>query len=74
MFRAAPGGALFGVLSCEIGGGNGLEALALGARLGLLVVDADLMGRAFPELQARAHVPSPLPDTKGMHAAEWTER
>ncbi len=42
---------LWGVFAGEIGGGNGLEALVLGARLGLPVVDIDLMGRAFPELQ-----------------------
>ena len=42
---------LWGVLSAEIGGGNGLEPLAIGARLSLPVVDADYMGRAFPELQ-----------------------
>ena len=42
---------LYAVMSCEIGGGNGLEPLAIGARMGLPVVDADFMGRAFPELQ-----------------------
>lgn len=47
-----PAGKLWGVISAEIGGGNGLQALLLGARLSLPVVDADLMGRAFPELQA----------------------
>ena len=57
VWSAAHGGELFGVLSCEIGGGNGLESLALGARLGLPVVDADLMGRAFPELQVRERIP-----------------
>lgn len=46
---------LWGVLSAEIGGGNGLEPLAIGARLKLPVVDADYMGRAFPELQAGSH-------------------
>lgn len=40
------------VLAGEIGGGNGIEPLSLAARRGWLVVDADLMGRAFPELQA----------------------
>ena len=40
-------------MSCEIGGGNGLEPLAIGARMGLPVVDADFMGRAFPELQVQ---------------------
>ena len=38
-------------MSCEIGGANGLEPLAIGARMGLSIVDADFMGRAFPELQ-----------------------
>lgn len=42
---------LYAVMSCEIGGGNGLEPLAIGARMGLPVLDADFMGRAFPELQ-----------------------
>lgn len=45
---------LWGVLSAEIGGGNGLEPLAIGARMSLPVVDADYMGRAFPELQVAA--------------------
>ncbi len=39
------------VMSCEIGGANGLEPLAIAARIELPVVDADFMGRAFPELQ-----------------------
>ena len=42
---------LFAVMSCEIGGANGLEPLAIAASMGLPVVDADFMGRAFPELQ-----------------------
>jgi DUF917 family protein len=55
------------VLSCEIGGANGLEPLCIGARLGLPVIDADFMGRAFPELQARplmvSSAPQALPTT-----------
>lgn len=47
---AAP---LAAVMAGEVGGGNGIEPLVVGARLGLPVVDGDLMGRAFPELQAR---------------------
>ena len=39
------------VMSAEIGGMNALEPLLVGARLGIPVVDADGMGRAFPELQ-----------------------
>ena len=39
------------VLPGEIGGANGLMPLIVGALLGLPVLDADPMGRAFPELQ-----------------------
>lgn len=39
------------VLPIEIGGGNGLAPLTSAARLGVPVVDADGMGRAFPESQ-----------------------
>lgn len=35
----------------EIGGGNAIESLIAGAASGLPVIDADPMGRAFPELQ-----------------------
>ncbi|WIA10376.1 hypothetical protein OEZ85_010568 [Tetradesmus obliquus] len=72
----------------EVGGGNALEPLAVGMELGLPVVDADLMGRAFPELQmstaAIAGVPltpAAVADDKGnvllMAAAaspNWAER
>ncbi|MDU1669482.1 MAG: DUF917 domain-containing protein, partial [Bradyrhizobium sp.] len=37
------------VMSVEIGGGNGMQALMAAAHLGIPVVDADCMGRAFPE-------------------------
>ena len=39
------------VMSLEIGGGNGIQPLMAAAHLGLPVVDADLMGRAYPEAQ-----------------------
>ncbi|HBK47707.1 MAG TPA: DUF917 domain-containing protein [Xanthomonadaceae bacterium] len=39
------------VLPVEIGGGNGLAPLVAAAQLGVPVVDADGMGRAFPESQ-----------------------
>jgi len=39
------------VMSAEIGGLNALYPAAMAAHLGLPVVDADGMGRAFPELQ-----------------------
>lgn len=39
------------VLPLEIGGFNALVPIAVAAQRGLPVIDADLMGRAFPELQ-----------------------
>lgn len=42
-----------GVICCEIGGGNGLSGIRAGLKsnFGLPVIDVDLMGRAYPELQ-----------------------
>jgi len=39
------------VMSAEIGGANSMIPMSLGARLGLPIVDGDLIGRAFPEIQ-----------------------
>jgi DUF917 family protein len=39
------------VLASEIGGANGVDTLMWASRLGLPIVDADAMGRAFPEVQ-----------------------
>jgi DUF917 family protein len=39
------------VMSLEIGGANSLQPFLVAAELGLPVVDADCMGRAFPEAQ-----------------------
>lgn len=39
------------VMAIEIGGGNGLAPLLAAAEMGIPVVDADGMGRAFPESQ-----------------------
>jgi len=39
------------VMALEIGGGNGLHPLMVSALTGLPVVDADTMGRAYPEAQ-----------------------
>lgn len=39
------------IVATEIGGINALLPFAVAAELGLAVVDADLMGRAFPQLQ-----------------------
>lgn len=40
-----------GVMSIEVGGGNGLQALMAAAHLDIPVIDCDAMGRAFPEAQ-----------------------
>ncbi|MBM3568469.1 MAG: DUF917 domain-containing protein [Alphaproteobacteria bacterium] len=39
------------VMSLEIGGGNSIQPLMVAAHTGLPVVDADCMGRAYPEAQ-----------------------
>lgn len=39
------------VMALEIGGGNGLQPFMVAAMMGLPVVDADCMGRAYPEAQ-----------------------
>ena len=39
------------LICAEVGGVNSLEPLVVGAEKGLPVMDADGMGRAFPELQ-----------------------
>jgi DUF917 family protein len=59
----------------EIGGGNAITPLIGAAESGLAVVDADPMGRAFPELQMNTYMigglrPDPLllEDAKGVTA------
>lgn len=42
-----------GVISDEIGGGNGLEPMIVAAAMGKAVLDADLMGRAYPNVRER---------------------
>lgn len=39
------------VISIEIGGANGMHPIPISMELGLPVIDADCMGRAYPELQ-----------------------
>jgi len=39
------------VMPVEIGGGNGLHAIMVAAQTGLPAIDADAMGRAYPEAQ-----------------------
>ena len=51
MLEAYLGRTFDAVMSVEIGGGNGLHPMMVGALTGLPVVDADAMGRAYPEAQ-----------------------
>jgi DUF917 family protein len=76
------------VMSLEIGGGNGMQALMAAAHLGIPVVDADCMGRAFPEAQMTSVAvgdlrpyPCALYDPRGIEAVvgkvpswKWMER
>ncbi|TCD68757.1 hypothetical protein EIP91_009903 [Steccherinum ochraceum] len=39
-----------GTVSDEIGGGNGIQPMIVAAELGKVVLDADLMGRAYPNM------------------------
>ncbi|MGQ0668065.1 MAG: DUF917 domain-containing protein [Actinomycetota bacterium] len=87
MVEAAFGRPVVAVMASEIGGSNSLVPVAWAARMRLPVVDADGMGRAFPELpQVTMHVagisPSPgfLTDERGnvlvtrAVSGEWLER
>ena len=67
---------LVAVVCAEIGGANSIEPLVVGAELGLPIVDADGMGRAFPELQmflpfvyGSPAYPAAVGDEKGNAAA-----
>lgn len=51
MMEAYLGRRFCAVMAVEIGGGNAFQPLLVAARTGLPVVDADAMGRAFPEAQ-----------------------
>jgi DUF917 family protein len=51
MMEAHLGVSFRGIMSVEIGGANALQPFLAAAVLGLPVVDADAMGRAFPEAQ-----------------------
>ncbi len=60
------------VIAAEIGGSNSIEPMITAAQAGIPVVDADGMGRAFPEVQMctyfiYGHRPSPsaIADEKG---------
>jgi hypothetical protein len=76
------------VMSLEIGGGNGIQPLMAAAHLRLPVVDADTMGRAYPEAQMTTVAvgglkpwPCALYDPRGIEAFvtqvpnwKWMER
>lgn len=76
------------VLPAEIGGMNSIEPMVVAARLGIPVVDADGMGRAFPMLSMMTYLiygvspfPCALADDKGNQVihpvgvdAGWLER
>lgn len=78
---------IYATFPIEAGGVNSMLPFALAARLGLPVVDADGMGRAFPELQmvtfyldGISATPAVIADEKGNSALlttidnVWTER
>lgn len=86
--EAATGRRASAIISDEIGGANAIEPMIAAAMAELPVVDADAMGRAFPELQMNTFLiyglpctPSALADDKGNvvafpHAVSplWLER
>ena len=45
-----------GAISDEIGGGNGIQPIIVAAEMDKPVLDADLMGRAYPNVSARVCV------------------
>lgn len=78
---------IYATFPIEAGGVNSMIPFALAARLGLPVIDADGMGRAFPELQMVTFYLDGIPATPGVFADEkgntallstinnvWTER
>jgi len=76
------------VMPLEIGGGNSIQPLMAAAHLGLPVIDADTMGRAYPEAQMTSVAvgelrpyPCVLYDPRGIEAVvakvpnwRWMER
>ncbi|WP_428664087.1 DUF917 domain-containing protein [Reyranella sp.] len=76
------------VIAFEIGGGNSMNPMVTAAQAGIPVVDADGMGRAFPEMQMTTYsiygqptAPAALADDKGNvvliqkgASEKWVER
>lgn len=67
---AGTGKQVVGAATDEIGGGNGLEGLLLALHLDVPAVDADVMGRAFPELQMCTTAINGMPMTPAACADE----
>src|SRR3954468_8234236 len=77
-----------GIMALEIGGGNSIQPLMAAVHLGRPVVDADMMGRAYPEAQMTSVAvgdlkPYPLTtvDVRGLESVvesvptwKWMER
>jgi hypothetical protein len=77
-----------GVMSMEIGGGNGVRPLMVAALLELPLIDSDTMGRAYPEAQMTSVAvgglqpwPACLVDVRGLESIvtrvptwKWMER
>jgi len=61
MMEAYVGKPFNAVMPSEVGAENGLLPLIVGAMMDLPVVDADTMGRAFPEMQMSSFVINGLP-------------
>ena len=88
MQQEVSGVAFRAVMSLEIGGGNGIQPLMAAAHLGIPVVDADTMGRAYPEAQMTSVAvgglrpyPCALYDPRGLESIvtqvpswKWMER
>ncbi|MFL5265878.1 MAG: DUF917 domain-containing protein [Stellaceae bacterium] len=86
--RGLLGADLRAVMALEIGGGNSIQPLMAAAHLGLPVIDADTMGRAYPEAQMTSVAvgdlrpyPCVLYDPRGIEAVvtkvpdwKWMER
>lgn len=61
----------FATMPIESGGINSTMPLVVGAKLGLPIVDADGMGRAFPELQMETFHVYGVPGTPMVITNEW---
>ena len=64
------------VMAVEIGGSNGLQPFMVAAVMDLPVVDADAMGRAFPEAQMTSFAigglqPYPMAVNAGVKVHHW---